>query len=91
LVVFSFLVIPSVIAFLFTSSPATLLAIAWGSGTVATLLGLVVSYQWDLPTGPVVVCAFALVLIAAFVVRSARSSSKVRRSTSNIHGSTSNV
>lgn len=69
LVVFSFLVIPAVIAFLFTSSPASLLAIAWGSGTAATILGLVISYQWDLPTGPIVVCAFAFVLLVAFGLR----------------------
>lgn len=72
LVVFSFLVIPSVVAFLFVSTPGRLLAIAWSSGTLATVLGLVVSYQWDLPTGPVVVCSFALVLIAAFAFRAVK-------------------
>ncbi|MFB3069351.1 MAG: hypothetical protein ACE1ZF_01515 [Gemmatimonadales bacterium] len=30
---------------------------------------MVVSFQADLPTGPVVVVSFALVLIAAFIVR----------------------
>jgi zinc/manganese transport system permease protein len=70
LVVFSFLVIPAVIAFLFTTKPNLLLAIAWSTGTLATVLGLYISYVTDFPTGPVVVCAFALVLIVAFVVRS---------------------
>ena len=69
LLVFSFLVIPAVIAFFFASTPGRLLAIAWVTGTLATVLGLVVSYVSDLPTGPVVVCAFALALIVAFVVR----------------------
>ncbi len=69
LLVFSFLVVPAVIAFLFTKRPGYLLAIAWTSGTIATILGLFVSFQADLPTGPVVVVSFALVLIAAFVVR----------------------
>ncbi len=69
LLVFSFLVIPAVIAFLFTAQPGRLLAIAWISGTVATLLGLYVSYRSDLPTGPVVVCAFAVTLVAAFGLR----------------------
>jgi zinc/manganese transport system permease protein len=69
LVVFSFLVIPAVIAFLFTESPPKLLAIAWGSGTIAVILGLIVSFKSDLPTGPVIVCAFGLVLIAAFGLR----------------------
>ena len=69
LVVFSFLVIPAVIAFLFTSRAGAMLAVALTSGTVATVLGLIASYQWDLPTGPVVVCTFAAVLAAAFAVR----------------------
>jgi ABC-type Mn2+/Zn2+ transport system permease subunit len=31
--------------------------------------GLLVSYLADLPTGPVVVCAFAAVLLVAFALR----------------------
>lgn len=69
LVVFSFLVIPAVIAFLFTTRPAPLLLIAWSTGTAATVIGLVASYVTDLPTGPIVVCAFALALALAFGVR----------------------
>lgn len=69
LLVFSFLVIPAVIAFLFARRPGPLLAIAWSSGTAATVLGLYVSYQTDLPTGPVVVCAFALALLVGFALR----------------------
>ncbi len=69
LLVFSFLVIPAVIAFLFTLQPARLLAIAWGSGSLAAVVGLFASYQSDLPTGPVVVCAYAAALIVAFIVR----------------------
>jgi len=71
LLVFTFLVIPAVIAFLFVRRPASLLAVAWATGSVATLAGLLVSYGTDLPTGPVVVCAFAAALAGAFVVRSA--------------------
>jgi len=66
LVVFSFLVIPAVIAFLFTSRTGGLLAIAWSSGTLATVAGLYASYVTDMPTGPMVVCAFAVALIVAF-------------------------
>ncbi len=69
LVVFSFLVIPAVIAFLFTEAPTKLLAIAWGTGTIGVVLGLAVSFKSDLPTGPVLVCSFALVLMLAFGVR----------------------
>jgi iron/zinc/copper transport system permease protein len=75
--VFSFLVIPAVVAFLFTRRPGYLLTIAWASGTLATILGLFISYQADLPTGPVVVCSFALVLIGAFGVWAARGRRRV--------------
>lgn len=70
LVVFSFLVIPAVIAFLFTSQPRKLLLIAWAAGTLAIVIGLYASYKTDLPTGPTLVCAFAVALIAAFALRS---------------------
>lgn len=69
LLVFTFLVIPAVIAYLFSKSPGALLAIAWSTGTVATVAGLYASYATDLPTGPTVVCAFAVALMLAFVVR----------------------
>ncbi len=69
LLVFSFLVIPAIVAFLFATRPGPLLGIAWASGVLATFLGLFTSYRADLPTGPVVVVAFAVVLIAAFGVR----------------------
>ena len=69
LLVFSFLVIPAVIAFLFTGRPGRLLAIAWASGSAAIVTGLLISYMGDLPTGPVLVCAFAAVLLLAFLLR----------------------
>ncbi|HEX9691327.1 MAG TPA: iron chelate uptake ABC transporter family permease subunit [Gemmatimonadales bacterium] len=69
LLVFSFLVIPAVIAFLFTERSGPLLIIAWSTGIVATVVGLVVSYRGDLPTGPVVVLAFGAALVVAFAVK----------------------
>ena len=39
------------------------------SSAVATMTGLTLSFRFDLPTGPIIVCSFALVLIAAFVLR----------------------
>jgi zinc/manganese transport system permease protein len=69
LLVFSFLVIPAVIATLFAKKPGRMLAIAWPTGIAATVLGLWVSYVSDLPTGPVVVCAFGLALVIALIIR----------------------
>lgn len=65
LMVFSTLVIPGVIAFLYTARFRTALFIAWGSGAVAILAGLGISFTWDVTTGPVLVCTFGAVLVLA--------------------------
>lgn len=67
LMVFSFLVVPAVTAFLFTRSPRLLTIISWGTGALASAAGLAVSYHYDLPTGPVVVCTFGVILLLAGV------------------------
>lgn len=69
LMVFSFLVVPAVSAFLFTRRPGLLAVVSWATGAVASAAGLVVSYHYDLPTGPMVVCSFGLVLVFAALVR----------------------
>jgi len=71
LLVFSFLVVPAAIAFQFTRRHGTLAVISWLSGTLASALGLWVSFHYDLPTGPVVVCMFGLLLLGAYLLRRA--------------------
>ncbi|UCG87885.1 MAG: metal ABC transporter permease [Gemmatimonadota bacterium] len=68
LLVFTFLVVPAVIAFLFTRKVSLLLAISWGVAAVTSAAGLVISFQFDLPTGPLIVCAFGLALLIAGVI-----------------------
>ena len=72
LMVFSFLVVPAVIANLFTADKRRLMVISWSTGALASLLGLWVSYTRDLPTGPLIVCMYGLLLVAALVVRRLR-------------------
>ena len=69
LMVFSFLVVPAVIAFLFTRDLRRLTYISWGSGALASILGLWISLEGDLPTGPMIVCMYGLVLLGALVLR----------------------
>jgi zinc/manganese transport system permease protein len=69
LMVFSFLVVPAVIANLFTGDKRRLTIIAWGTGALASVLGLWLSYTKDLPTGPLIVCMYGLLLIAAAGLR----------------------
>jgi zinc/manganese transport system permease protein len=71
LLVFSFLVVPAAIAFQFTRSQGALAAISWTAGALASAAGLWVSFHYDLPTGPVVVCMFGVVLLAAYLLRRA--------------------
>ena len=72
LMVFSFLVVPAAIAFLFTRGLRALAVIAWISGALASLLGLWLSYTYDLPTGPLIVCTYGLLLVVAGMVRAMR-------------------
>ncbi len=69
LLVFSFLVVPAAIAFQFTRRYGALALFAWLVGAVASAAGLLVSFRFDLPTGPIVVCMFGVLLLVAFAVR----------------------
>ena len=69
LLVFCYLIVPSVAAMLFTDRIGPRLAIGWTMGTLVSALGVYLSLQIDLPTGATIVCTFALVLIAMALVR----------------------
>ena len=69
LMVFSSLVIPAVVAFLFTSRFSAALWISWVVGSVAHVTGVVASFQSDIPTGPLLVCTFGVTLVIALLVR----------------------
>jgi ABC-type Mn2+/Zn2+ transport system permease subunit len=43
--------------------------VSWLAGALASASGLLVSFHYDLPTGPIVVCMFGLLLLLAFGVR----------------------
>lgn len=72
LMVFSFLVVPAVIANLFTAEKRQLTIISWSSGALASMLGLWLSYTTDLPTGPLIVCTYGLLLVVAALLRKLR-------------------
>jgi zinc/manganese transport system permease protein len=69
LLVFCYLIVPSVGAMLWASRLGPRLAIAWVMGILVSILGMYFSVQWDLPTGATIVCTFGLVLILMAVVR----------------------
>ena len=69
LMVFSSLVVPAVVAFLYTDRFGTALVIGWISGTIAIVAGIGASFYWDLATGPLLVCSFGAVLAVAALLR----------------------
>lgn len=69
LLVFSFLVVPAAIAFQFSTRQRTLAILSWVSGFLASAAGLLVSFTYDLPTGPLIVVAFGVLLALAFAVK----------------------
>lgn len=69
LLVFSFLIIPAAIGMLYAETLPRQLAIGWAAGSLASLVGLAVSYAWDLPTGAAMVCVFGAALAVAGLLR----------------------
>jgi zinc/manganese transport system permease protein len=71
LLVFCYLIVPSVAAMLYAEHVGTRLAIGWTMGTVVSALGVWLSLQLDLPTGATIVCTFGIVLALMAAVRPA--------------------
>jgi zinc/manganese transport system permease protein len=69
LLVFCYLIVPSVAAMLYADSIGRRLAIGWSMGTLVSGLGVYLSLILDLPTGATIVCTFGLVLIIMAAVR----------------------
>ena len=62
LLVFCYLIVPSVGAMLFAERIGPRLAIGWTMGTLVSALGVYLSLKVDLPTGATIVCTFGIVL-----------------------------
>jgi zinc/manganese transport system permease protein len=69
LLVFCYLIVPSVAAMLYSDDIGPRLAIGWTMGTVVSALGVYLSVALDLPTGATIVCTFGIVLAAMAIVR----------------------
>src|SRR5689334_3773818 len=71
LLVFCYLIVPSVGAMLYAESIGPRLAIGWTMGTIVSVLGVYLSLKIDLPTGATIVCTFGLVLLVMGLLRGA--------------------
>jgi zinc/manganese transport system permease protein len=70
LLVFCYLVVPSVGAMLFADRIGTRLAIGWTMGTLVSALGCWFSVEFDTPTGATIVCTFGAVLVCMAAAKS---------------------
>src|SRR6266536_469520 len=68
LLVFCYLIVPSVVAMLFADRIGPRLAIGWTMGTLGSALGCYLSVSRDLPTGATIVCTFGGVLVLMFLI-----------------------
>lgn len=69
LLVFCYLVVPSVGAMLWARRIGSRLAIGWVMGVVVSMLGMYFSVMFDLPTGATIVCTFGLILLIMAAMR----------------------
>lgn len=67
LLVFCYLVVPSVGAMLFAGQIGNRLAIGWVMGSLVSALGVYFSVLFDTPTGATIVCTFGTVLVIMFL------------------------
>ncbi len=92
LLVFSYLIVPGVIAVMYADTTFARVAIAWSVGTIVSVLGILFSSlgvvfpsltAWDFPTGPSIVACFAATLVVAGIahhlIKSEHSGMAVRR------------
>src|SRR5947209_9589817 len=69
LLVFCYLIVPSVGAMLYAEKIGPRLAIGWTMGSLVSALGVYLSLKIDLPTGATIVCTFGIVLILMALFR----------------------
>jgi zinc/manganese transport system permease protein len=69
LLVFSFLIVPSVAAMLFAERIGVRLAIGWTMGVIVSAVGVWISFTLDLPTGAAIVATFGAALLVLAIVR----------------------
>ncbi len=72
LLVFSFLIVPAVVASLFFQTITGRLIFGWSLGFLLSVLGMFLSYHWDMPAGAFIVVVFTalpILLVAGYPLR----------------------
>lgn len=68
LLITALLVIPPLVGRLLATTPKQMVCIATGAGVASGILGIAISYQYNLATGPSIVLAALALFLAAFVL-----------------------
>lgn len=69
LMVFSYLIVPSILSTLFFETVRMRLLFGWVLGSILSLIGLAASYKWDFPAGAFIVVEFTLMpLLFLFIL-----------------------
>jgi zinc/manganese transport system permease protein len=68
LLVFSYLIVPSLAGIALGRGVGSRLVIGWAFGIVVSVLGMIGSAALDLPTGASIVCAFGAALLAVWLM-----------------------
>jgi zinc/manganese transport system permease protein len=84
LLVFSYLVVPAVIAQMFSDTVIGRLLVGWLVAVAASMLGIIWSFYADYPTGPAVVVMLGICLILASLVYYLRSAPNRGRAIANV-------
>lgn len=69
LLVFSYLIVPSIAAMLYARTIGRRLAFGWTVGALVSGLGVYLSFHFDLPTGATIVCTFGAALLVLALVK----------------------
>lgn len=69
LLVFSFLIVPSVCSMLVYKNIKSRLIMGWAIGIAASLIGLLLSATFDFPTGAAIVCTLGLFVPAVLILK----------------------
>jgi len=69
LLAYAFLMIPACVAAMFTRRWGVAVAVGWGLGMLACVIGLSLSYFHDLPYGPTLILSLGVLFTAALILR----------------------
>ena len=67
--VFSFLVIPALIGRTFFREPFKMLITGWLLGVIVSIGGIFLSYEFDIPTAPVIVLSLSITFFVLLAIR----------------------